>query len=72
MMLVSVTFGLYPCVLPSNGDPANSLTIVNASAASYGLHIGLFWFIPGMLLTTAYFIYAYRSFAGKVGVEERP
>jgi cytochrome d ubiquinol oxidase subunit II len=72
MMLVSVTFGLYPCVLPSNGDPANSLTIANASAASYGLHIGLFWFIPGMLLTTAYFIYAYRSFAGKVGVEERP
>jgi len=25
-----------------------------------------------MLLTAAYFVYAYRSFAGKVGVEERP
>ena len=72
MMLVSVTFGLYPCVLPSNGDPARSLTITNASAAPYGLHIGLVWFIPGMLLTAAYFVYAYRSFAGKVGVEERP
>jgi cytochrome d ubiquinol oxidase subunit II len=71
-MLVSVTFGLYPCVLPSNGDPALSLTISNASAAPYGLHIGLVWFIPGMLLTATYFIYAYRSFAGKVGAQERP
>jgi len=24
-----------------------------------------------MLLTAAYFVYAYRSFAGKVGAEER-
>jgi cytochrome d ubiquinol oxidase subunit II len=71
-MLVSVAFGLYPCVLPSNGDPARSLTIANASAAPYGLRVGLVWFIPGMLLTAAYFVYAYRSFAGKVGVEERP
>jgi cytochrome d ubiquinol oxidase subunit II len=70
-MLVSVTFGLYPCVLPSNGDPAHSLTISNASAAQYGLRIGLVWFIPGMLLTAAYFVYAYRSFAGKVRLEER-
>ena len=71
-MLVSVAFGLYPCVLPSNGDPELSLTIANASAAPYGLRVGLVWFIPGMLLTAAYFVYAYRSFAGKVGVEERP
>ena len=70
-MLVSVAFGLYPCVLPSNGDPARSLTIANASAAPYGLRIGLVWFIPGMLLTAAYFVYAYRSFAGKVRLEER-
>jgi cytochrome bd ubiquinol oxidase subunit II len=69
-MLVSAAFGLYPCVLPSNGDPAHSLTIANASAAQYGLRIGLVWFIPGMLLAAFYFRYAYRSFAGKVGVEE--
>jgi cytochrome d ubiquinol oxidase subunit II len=70
-MLVSAAFGLYPNVLPSNGDPANSLTITNASAAQYGLHIGMVWFIPGMALTAVYFVYAYRSFAGKVSVEER-
>ena len=28
--------------------------------------VGLVWFIPGMLLTAAYFVYTYRSFAGKV------
>jgi len=50
----------------------SAMVIANASAAPYGLRIRLVWFIPGMLLTAAYFVYAYRSFAGKVGVEERP
>lgn len=27
---------------------------------------GLMWFIPGMLRTTGYFVYTYRSFSGKV------
>jgi cytochrome d ubiquinol oxidase subunit II len=53
-------------VLPSSTDPALSLTVYNTAAARYGLGVGLIWFIPGMLLTTAYFIYTYRSFAGKV------
>jgi cytochrome d ubiquinol oxidase subunit II len=65
-MLTSAAFGLYPYVLPSNGDPAFSLTVANAAAAPYGLRVGLLWFIPGMLLTTGYFVYTYRSFAGKV------
>jgi len=30
----------------------------------------LVWFIPGMLLATAYFLYVYRSFAGKVALED--
>jgi cytochrome d ubiquinol oxidase subunit II len=71
-MLASVAFGLYPCVLPSNDDPAHSLTIANASAAPYGLHIGLVWFIPGMILAASYFAYAYRSFAGKVHLDNQP
>jgi cytochrome d ubiquinol oxidase subunit II len=66
-MLTSVAFGLYPLVLPSTGDPALSLTVANAAAAPYGLRIGLYWFIPGLLLTASYFVYTYRSFAGKVG-----
>jgi len=65
-MLTSVVFGVYPLVLPSDGDPALSLTIRNAAAPGYGLEIGLIWFIPGILLAACYFVYTYRSFAGKV------
>jgi cytochrome d ubiquinol oxidase subunit II len=68
-MLTSVAFGVYPCVLPSNSDPARSLTVSNAAAPLYGLRVGLVWFIPGMLLATAYFVYTYRSFSGKVKLE---
>jgi cytochrome d ubiquinol oxidase subunit II len=66
-MLTSAAFGLYPYVLPSNGDPAFSLTVTNAAAAPYGLRVGMLWFIPGVLLAAGYFVYTYRSFAGKVG-----
>jgi cytochrome d ubiquinol oxidase subunit II len=69
-MLTSAAFGLYPDLLPSNADPALSLTILNAAAAPYGLRVGLVWFIPGMLLTAGYFVYTYRNFAGKVKVRE--
>ncbi|HWB96656.1 MAG TPA: cytochrome d ubiquinol oxidase subunit II, partial [Bryobacteraceae bacterium] len=66
-MLTSAAFGVFPYVLPSNSDPSLGLTVYNASAAPYGLKIGLFWFIPGMILTATYFTYTYRSFSGKVG-----
>ena len=65
-MLSSVAAGLFPLVLPASGDPALSLTVMNSAAPRYGLEVGLYWFIPGMLLTFAYFTYTYRSFAGKV------
>jgi cytochrome d ubiquinol oxidase subunit II len=65
-MLTSVAFGVYPYVLPSNSDPALSLTVSNTAAPLYGLKVGLVWFIPGMLLATGYFVYTYRSFSGKV------
>jgi cytochrome d ubiquinol oxidase subunit II len=66
-LLTSAAFGMYPYVLPSSGDPALSLTVQNTAAAPYGLEVGLIWFVPGILLAAGYFVYAYRSFAGKVG-----
>jgi len=69
-MLVGAVLGVYPYVLPSNGDPQFGLTIYNASAAPYGLSIGLRWFIPGIVLAAGYFFYVYRHFAGKVRSEE--
>jgi cytochrome d ubiquinol oxidase subunit II len=65
-MLTSAVFGVYPLVLPSNANPALSLTIHNAAAPVYGLEVGLVWFIPGIILAAGYFTYTYRSFAGKV------
>ncbi len=65
-MLASVAFGVFPNVLPSNTAPDFSLTIYNAAAAEHGLVIALWWFIPGMALATAYSMFTYRHFAGKV------
>jgi len=65
-MLTSVTFGVYPYVLPSNAAPGTALTVTNAAAAEYGLWIGLWWWIPGMLLAGVYSFFVYRHFAGKV------
>jgi cytochrome d ubiquinol oxidase subunit II len=65
-MLTSAAFGVFPNVLPSNTAPNLSLTIFNSAATNYGLVIGLCWFIPGMLLATAYSVVVYRHFAGKV------
>jgi cytochrome d ubiquinol oxidase subunit II len=69
-MLTSVAFGLYPDVLPSNADPALSLSIYNAAAPRYGLTVGLYWFIPGILLAIGYFIYTYSHSSGKVTAGE--
>ncbi len=67
-MLTSAVFGVYPYVLPSNVDPALSLTVYSAAAPGYGLRVGLMWFAPGIALATAYFVYTYRSFAGKIRI----
>lgn len=67
-MLTSAVFGVYPMVLPAR-NAAFSLTIASAKAGAYGLKIGLIWWVIGMILATIYFVYVYRSFAGKVGTD---
>ena len=68
-MLLSAAFGVFPYVLPSNGKPDYGLTIYNAAAAHHGLVIGLRWWIPGMLLATAYSVFIYRRLAGRIPAE---
>jgi cytochrome bd ubiquinol oxidase subunit II len=68
-MLLSVVFGLFPMVLPAR-NPEYSLTIENSQAGQYGLKVGAIWWVLGMILTSGYFTYVYRSFAGKVIVSE--
>lgn len=68
-MLTSVVFGLYPLVLPAT-NPAYSLTVNGAKAGTYGLRVGLIWWATGIVLATGYFIFVYRSFAGKVVIDK--
>lgn len=68
-MLTSTVFAIYPNVLPAV-DPANSLTIHNASASQYGMAVGLVWWSIGMVLAVVYFIVIYRLFRGKVDLED--
>ena len=68
-MLTSAAFGVYPLLLPASTDPALSLTIANSAAGSQGLAIGLAWWIPGMILASAYAVFTYRRFSGKLTLE---
>ncbi len=68
MMLTAVA-GIFPVVLPSSLDPAHALTVASTAAPAHGLRIGLGWWIPGMALVIAYFVFTYRRFAGKVDLE---
>jgi cytochrome d ubiquinol oxidase subunit II len=68
-MLTSVVFGVFPMVLPAR-KPIYSLTVNGAKASDYGLKVGLIWWVVGIMLAAGYFIFVYRSFAGKISVEK--
>ncbi|HEY6190816.1 MAG TPA: cytochrome d ubiquinol oxidase subunit II [Bacteroidota bacterium] len=64
-MLSSTAFGLYPALLPSSIDPRDTLTVQSAAAHGSTLATGLPWWIAGMSLVGAYFVFVYRMFRGK-------
>jgi cytochrome d ubiquinol oxidase subunit II len=68
-MLAGAAIALYPVVLPAR-DRQYSLTIYNTAAGIHGLKVGLVWWTLGAVLTTAYFLFLYRMFRGKVRVGE--
>jgi len=68
-LLASAAFSLYPNVLPAV-NPANSLTITNASGSLYGQTVGLVWWIIGIVLAAVYFILTYRLFWGKISLAD--
>jgi cytochrome bd ubiquinol oxidase subunit II len=57
--------GLYPRLLPSRPDLANSLTIYNASSTPRTLTVMLVIALVGMPLVIAYTVIIYRAFRGK-------
>ena len=66
-MVALAAIGIYPYVLPGR-NPALGLTVYNAATSEYGLVIGLYWWIPGMLLACSYFIYLYSTMPAKFSV----
>src|SRR5271166_6238766 len=69
-MLVGAAFALYPVVLPASTDPNYSLTIYNTATGAHGMAVGFVWFTFGAILAVIYFVFIYRTFRGKVHVEQ--
>lgn len=68
-MMGGAAFAQYPYLLTASTDPAYSLTIFNARTGAYSLRVGLAWWLIGIALALAYFIFLYRFFWGKVRLE---
>ena len=69
-MLGGAAFAIYPNLLPASTNPSYSLTIHNAKTGAYSLSVGLVWWVIGIALAIAYFTFLYRSFRGKVVLDE--
>jgi cytochrome d ubiquinol oxidase subunit II len=67
-MLGGAAFALFPVMLPSSIDAADSLTIMNSAAGDYALSAGVTWWAAGMAIAIGYFVFVYRMFRGKVTV----
>ena len=65
-LLISAAAALFPDMIISTTDPAYTLTAYNSAASSYGLQVGLVWWIIGMILVIGYFVFVYRNLSGKI------
>jgi cytochrome d ubiquinol oxidase subunit II len=62
--------GLFPNMVPALGKPESSLTLANASSSPLTLWTMLVIALVGMPLVVIYTIWVYRTFGGKVELEE--
>jgi cytochrome d ubiquinol oxidase subunit II len=66
-LLAATAAGVYPDILTSSIDPRFSITAQSAQAGAYGLRAALWWWVPGILLVTAYFAHLFWRIRGKAG-----
>jgi multidrug efflux pump subunit AcrB len=69
-MLGGAAFAMHPYLLPATTQPSYGLTIYNSRTGAYSLSVGLVWWLAGVALAVLYFTFLYRSFCGKVRLEE--
>ncbi len=65
-MMIASAGSLFPVLITSTLNPSYSLTVYNSCSGVHGLTVGLIWWPIGMVLAVGYFIFVYRSIAGKV------
>jgi cytochrome d ubiquinol oxidase subunit II len=66
-LLTATAAGMYPNMLISTADPAFNVTALNAANTSYGLTVGLVWWLPTVGLALLYFAHLYHTFRAKTG-----
>ncbi|MFC7458250.1 cytochrome d ubiquinol oxidase subunit II [Brachybacterium sp. GCM10030267] len=69
---ISLFAGLFPYVLPSTGDPANALTVANASSSAHSLTVMLVALAVLLPVVIAYTIWTYRVFRHRLSDEDGP
>jgi cytochrome d ubiquinol oxidase subunit II len=69
-MTGAAAFGIFPYLLPSNGDPALGLDIYSNATTQLGMRMALAWWIPAVILVSVYFFIMYRGTRGKVTLED--
>ncbi len=70
LLLILVAIELYPTLLMSTLDPANSITVYNAASSEKALGIMLTITAIGGPLVLIYMFFVYRTFRGKVKLDE--
>lgn len=68
-MILAAAASIYPYVLPAREAGHGVLASV-ARSSDYSLRVGLVWWIPGILLATAYFVFVYRKLPGSLREED--
>ncbi|MFK7933729.1 MAG: cytochrome d ubiquinol oxidase subunit II [Saprospiraceae bacterium] len=70
LLFALVAIELYPVLLYASNDTANHITVYNAAASSKSLRIMLGFVAVGIPLVLTYTIFVYRTFWGKVRMDE--
>lgn len=69
-LLMLVAIQLYPVLLPSSINPRFNVTIYNAASSMKSLEIMLTIVVIGAPLLAGYFLFLYRTFQGKVELDD--
>ena len=69
-LLIVVAIELYPVILLNSADIASSMTIYNAASSEKALGIMLTITVIGLPLVIGYTVFVYRTFWGKVRLDE--